>query len=96
MTGTLAIVEMKAPVWLIVMFAGFDVLSVLTYVGAFIYCVFKDRDALRSETYLIKKSAIEKGFVGDSLSGVIPLDAGHDTKVFELPAKAVDAEEDGE
>jgi hypothetical protein len=30
----------------------------------------KDRDALRSETYIIKKLAIEKGYIGDDISGL--------------------------
>ena len=44
------------------------------YLGAYVYCLVTDRDALRSETYTIQKMAIEKGFVGDSLTGVLSLD----------------------
>ena len=41
------------------------------YFVAFSYCLVKDRDALRSETYSLHKIAIEHGLVGDSITGVI-------------------------
>jgi hypothetical protein len=58
--------------WIVYMFAVFACLGMALYLGAYLYCLFTDRDALRSETYTIQKLAIEKGFVGDSLTGVLP------------------------
>ena len=39
--------------------------------GAYIYLLIADRDALRSETFSLSKLAIEKGLVGDNISGLI-------------------------
>ncbi len=36
---------------------------------AFIFLLFKDRDALRSERFTIDKLRIEKGVLGDTVSG---------------------------
>jgi len=55
----------------IVVFLG---LSVCLYLGAYTYCLVKDREALRSEKYTIQKLAIEKGFIGDSITGVFPIE----------------------
>jgi hypothetical protein len=57
--------------WLTVLFgAGFGI-SVLLYLLAFCYCLIKMPEALRTERYSIQKLAIEKGFKGDSSTGVI-------------------------
>lgn len=69
--ATLSSAYMKSPPWLTYMFAAFSSITMLLYLGAYVFCLAKDRDALRSETYTIQKLAIEKGFIGDSLSGVI-------------------------
>jgi hypothetical protein len=41
------------------------------YFAAFGFCLVRDRDALRSETYSLHKIAIEHGLTGDSITGVI-------------------------
>lgn len=49
-------------------------LGILLYMVSFIYCLFGGKeDLLRTERYSIQKLAIEKGFIGDSISGVIRL-----------------------
>jgi len=53
------------------MFACMCIVSGLVFFGAYLYCLFADRDALRSETYSIQKLAIEKGFIGDSIIGIL-------------------------
>jgi hypothetical protein len=68
--GLLACIEMKAPFWVFVLFAAMTALCFVLYLSAYIFCLLRDRDALRSETYSIQRLAIEKGFVGDSLAGV--------------------------
>jgi hypothetical protein len=50
-------------------------LTVLLYLGAYLYCLCKDPDALRSEKYLITKLAIKKGY-GDSFTGLLEGDRG--------------------
>jgi hypothetical protein len=52
----------------------FTIIALLTYIFCYLYLMFKDRDFLRSEKYSIQKMAIEKGFYGDSTSGVVELD----------------------
>jgi len=69
-----AAIRFEAPTWMgasIVVFLG---LSVCLYLGAYTYCLVKDREALRSEKYTIQKLAIEKGFIGDSITGVFPIE----------------------
>ena len=43
--------------------------AIVLYLIAYIYFAFKNPDELRSESYSIQKLAIEKGFIGDSISG---------------------------
>ena len=38
-----------------------------------IYCLINDRDSLRSEKFTIQKLAIEKGIMGDDVTGIAPL-----------------------
>jgi hypothetical protein len=45
--------------------------SVMIYGFGYIYCLFKDRDALRSERYSLQKMALEHGIYGDSAIGII-------------------------
>jgi len=70
-TAVVACVEAKAPDWLIIVFAVASGLTVLLYLGAYVYCLIYDRDALRTEKYSIQKLGIEKGYVGDSFTGMI-------------------------
>jgi hypothetical protein len=63
--------EVKAASWVLWLFGVAAGVGILIYLSAFIFCLFTDReDLLRSETYSIQKLAIEKGFVGDSVSGI--------------------------
>jgi len=96
MTGILASASIGsaysgAPSWLTAVFGVSSALSVLLYLFAYIFLLFKDRDALRSERYSIQKLAIEKGIVGDSSSGIIDLDA---TGPKALPAPSLSSSED--
>jgi hypothetical protein len=61
------------PVWVGIIFATFAALTMCLYLFAYIFFMFKDKDALRSETYSIQKLAIEKGFVGDDMHGVLEI-----------------------
>lgn len=60
----------KLASWMIIFFAILTGLLIILYFFSYIYCLCKDRDALRSESYSIQKMAIEKGMVGDDTSGV--------------------------
>lgn len=65
----------------------------MLYLFAYTYCLFKDRDALRTERYSIQKLAIEKGFVGDSLTGTLRHETPAET-VSGLLSKQIAAGED--
>jgi hypothetical protein len=69
--GILSALWLKAPLWLIVFFTSTLGIGAFFYLAAFAYCLIYDREALRSETYSIQKLAIEKGFRGDSITGVV-------------------------
>lgn len=88
----LGAVEMKAEPWLLVVFAFLAALSVLLYMASYVYCLLTDKEALRSETYQIQRLAIEKGFVGDNLTGVLKLEENTTKGVRPIP----DAPEGGE
>lgn len=62
------------PVWSSYFFAFFAFVTMSVYVAAYIFCLIKHPDALRSETYSIQKLAIQKGFVGDDITGVVPIE----------------------
>lgn len=68
--AVVATIEAKAPQWVVAVFVVVCALTVFIYLCAYLYCLFNDRDALRSETYSIQKLAIEKGY-GDSGTGVL-------------------------
>lgn len=70
-TAVVACVEAKAAAWLLILFGVASAVTVLLYLCAYLYCLVKDRDALRTETYSIQKLALEKGYVGDKLTGLI-------------------------
>lgn len=84
--GLLGAISIQAPTWVGVLFASGVALSVLLYLGAYIFCMVRDRDALRSETFSIQKLAIEKGFYGDSTSGVFTQEAAGQPKQLDPPA----------
>ncbi|HWK96318.1 MAG TPA: hypothetical protein VNR39_12935 [Pseudolabrys sp.] len=74
---SLAIVLMlvaKAPEWVLSPLVWTLVGSILLYAFSYIYCLFVDRDALRSEKYSLNKMAIEHGLLGDSRSGLFESD----------------------
>jgi len=70
-TTALLLVYATAPEWLLIVAACLLSAAITLYFVAFGYCLVKDRDGLRSETYSLHKIAIEHGLVGDSVTGVI-------------------------
>jgi len=62
------------PPWVGITFVALTTVAVAGYLIAYFYLMIKDRDALRSERYSIQKLAIEKGIVGDDISGVLQID----------------------
>ncbi|MGA2725820.1 MAG: hypothetical protein ABSG79_25850, partial [Bryobacteraceae bacterium] len=68
--GSLASAYLRSPIWLLILLSSSIGVSVLLYLFAYLFCLFKDRPALRSERYSIQRLAIEKGFVGDTTAGI--------------------------
>lgn len=67
--ATMGAFSTPTPNWIGVAFAILIIVLTLLYTLAYGYCLFTDKDALRSETYSIQKLAIEKGYVGDNVMG---------------------------
>jgi hypothetical protein len=76
LTGATALfLYAKAPDWLIAALGASLLTSVFLYFGSYLFCLFKDRDALRSEKYSLNKMAIQHGVYGDSSVGIVPAPA---------------------
>ena len=85
---------LRGPSWLTIIFGVGAALSIGLYLFAYLYLLFKDRDALRSEKYSIQRLAIEKGLFGDSTSGVIDVDVVPAQRA--LPAASAQDSEDND
>lgn len=59
-----------APPWPAVMFGVLTGVFVALYVVGYVYFGITQPDALRSESYTLRKMAIEKGLAGDNVSGL--------------------------
>jgi hypothetical protein len=59
------------PGWLLPIMVVFLGAGVSLYMFAYLFCLIKKPDALRSEKYSLHKMAIESGLYGDSLRGMI-------------------------
>ena len=70
-SSAIASMEVRAPQWVVSVFMIMCIATVALYLIAYIFCLFADRDALRSETFSIQKLAIEKGYIGDSSTGIL-------------------------
>lgn len=67
----LAAFRFSVPAWFCYLLAGIAILAVLLFFFAYVFCLFKDRDALRSESFSLRKMEIEKGLYGDSDMGLV-------------------------
>jgi membrane protein implicated in regulation of membrane protease activity len=61
------------PAWVGILFAVFAGLTMALYLFAYLYFMFTDKDALRSETYSIQKLAIERNLIGDDKNGLVEI-----------------------
>jgi hypothetical protein len=65
-----------APQSIITLLSVFASLILAVFLFAYIYFMFKQPDALRSEKFTLSKMAIEKSVIGDSLKGFKELPVG--------------------
>ena len=70
---------LKAPTWTSILFASIICIIVLLFIFSYVFCLFTDKDALRSEKFSIQKMAIEKGLLGDNISGIQSYNSGSET-----------------
>lgn len=68
--ATLLAFYFKMPSWVGKVFVGSSLFIVSVFLFSYIYCMFTDKDALRSERFFLQKMAIEKGLVGDDSRGL--------------------------
>lgn len=71
--GILTLLKFGSPIWLTIMLAVIFCLGVAVFFFVYIYRLINDRDSLRSEKFTIQKLAIEKGIMGDDVTGIAPL-----------------------
>lgn len=75
----------KAPSSVTVLLSVLSILVLLVYLFAYVYFMFKNPDALRSEKFTLSKMAIERTVTGDSLKGFREVEVGGN---MALPAAA--------
>lgn len=69
LTACIGLTATHAAVWTIGIAGVFACAFALLYIGAYLFFLFSNPDALRSESYTLQKMALERGLVGDSDSG---------------------------
>ena len=69
-TTLVLVVEASTPPWLLVSVASASGTVLLVLIAAYIYFMLTNPDALRSEKYSLAKTAMEKKWLGDSLTGL--------------------------
>jgi hypothetical protein len=85
-------VRFNSPAWLIVTLTVAFALAVVFYLGSYLYCLLTGKiDALRTERYSIQKLAIQRGYRGDSNTGLFEIGKGLNRRT--LPAGNESAEE---
>jgi hypothetical protein len=78
---------LNSPPWVGIVFVTITIMASILYLVAYVYFMFKDREALRSEKYSIQRLAIEKGLIGDSLYGLFdPRSSAHQNLLGEPTA----------
>jgi hypothetical protein len=81
LAGTCLSLFLHSPLWLLTILAGGIVLALLLFLGAYIFFVRTNSDALRSESYSLTKLAIQNRLLGDSVTGIrdVPTSAPPDS-----------------
>jgi hypothetical protein len=91
---TLGCFQVRAPLWLGETFGISTLVVALLYLIAYCYFAWTDKDALRTERFTIQKMAIQKGFIGDDITGYIRVSRRPET--IDLPATSEDSGGKGE
>ena len=86
LTAAVCLSTFDGPAWLAGacgVMAGF---ILIFYVASYVFFAFRAPDALRSESYTLKKMAIERGITGDSLTGITADDSIKSSRSSAPPA----------
>ena len=93
LSAMVVLVKAGSPEWMLMGLGIIIVALIVTILFAYLFCLFKDRDALRSEKYSIQKIAMEKGLYGDDKSGIF--EKVESSKKIIIPIKSGDSNIDG-
>jgi threonine/homoserine/homoserine lactone efflux protein len=74
LSGLIVSVSFKATDWIIVFLSVVSSLILAVFLFAYIYLLFRDRDALRSEKFRLSNIAPERSISGDSLKGFVEVE----------------------
>jgi hypothetical protein len=81
----------RGPDWILEVEAALLVGAILLYATAYLYCLLKNPDALRSEKYSLHKMALEHGLIGDSSTGLFEArEATRSDTIAVDPAKQIE------
>ena len=70
--GLLGAVHYQAPFEVLLLLGSLTGLSGIAYLGSYVFCLTTKREhLLRTEKFVLQQLAIEKGFRGDSTTGVV-------------------------
>ena len=69
-------VYLHASLWILVFDAALVAINFVAFMFSYIFLLFRDRDALRSERFTLSKMALEKSLTGDTLSGFQVIERG--------------------
>jgi hypothetical protein len=88
--GVVLMVVAKAPDWVLQPIVWALMGSIILYICAYTFCLFVDRDALRSEKYSLNKMAIEHGLIGDSSAGLFEKKEASKPELLAEPTKQIE------
>lgn len=86
LSGTMTSFYINTPQWLGLTLLVLSVITFLLYFYAYVYFMHNDRDALRSEKYSLEKMAIQRGLIGDDISGVLSEGGESSQRLIESPS----------
>jgi hypothetical protein len=82
LSSTLGSFAVGGPLWLGIVLAIGATASIAAYLISYFYLMIRSPDSLRSETFTLKKLAIEKGIYGDSFVGSLEIDSAGSPKLL--------------
>ncbi len=77
--------RVNAPFWLTALIGTAVAASVGVALCAYVFFMIKDPDALRNESFVIRKMEIERGIVGDDIAGEFSSVSDADVKQIRSP-----------